>query len=185
MRTSYHPIAKFFHWSIVLIIAIQFISSWFMSGLRFGSLPNIFNTIHFSAISFFAIPLAVGLFFFRFYKPVEKNIKDGEEWMDKAATAMQYALYVLLLVVPISGWVSVSIRHLPIDFFGLFYFPVLNVVNPSLLYSFGRMHGDISNILGFLALGHIAAAIFHHFVLRDLVLRRMLPGSIASDFNIK
>lgn len=174
-RPSYHPIAKICHWSIVLIIVAQFVSSWFMAGLRYGSLPNIFNTIHFSAISFVLIPLAVTLFFLRFYKPVEKDVKVGEEWMDKAATAMQYALYALLLVVPITGWLAVTIRHLPVDFFGFFYFPMPNIANPSFLYTAARLHGDLSNILGFLALGHIGAALFHHYVLEDSVLRRMLP----------
>lgn len=175
MRTTYHPIAKICHWSIVLIVAIQFISSSFMEGLRFGSLPNIFNTIHFSAISFILIPLAVALFFLRFYKPVEKDVKEGEEWMDKAATAMQYALYALLIVVPITGWLAVTIRHLPVDFFGFFYLPMLDIANPSLLHTVARLHGDLSNVLGFLALGHIGAALFHHYVLKDSILKRMLP----------
>lgn len=176
MRPSYHPIAKFFHWTIVTVLAVQFLTGYLMPNFRHVTVPGFLTMTHISALSLLLIPLAFLFFFMRFASPVVKDVKEGEEWMDKAASALQYALYALLIIVPLSGWVAVSMRHLPVNFFNLFYLPVLNISNPSLLYTLGRMHSNLSAIIGILALGHIAAALFHHFVLRDSVLRRMLPG---------
>lgn len=174
-RTSYHPIAKFFHWTIVILLAVQFLTGYLMPNFRHVTVPGFLTMTHISALSLLLIPLAIFFFFMRFYRPVMKEVKEGEDWMELAASAMQYALYVLLIIVPLSGWVSVSIRHLPVNFFGLFNLPVLDITNPSFLYSLGRMHSDLAAIIGILALGHIFAALYHHFVLRDAVLNRMRP----------
>lgn len=179
MSTSYHPVAKFFHWTIVLIIIAQFVASWFMAELRHGGMPNIFNTIHASAWSLLVIPLALALLFMRFYKPVARPEEEQKGIAPKLATAMQYALYILLFVVPISGWATMSLRHIPVNFLGLFNFPVLSISNPSFLFTLGRIHGTAANLLGLLALAHAGAALYHHIILKDQVLNRMRPTRSA------
>lgn len=175
-NTSYHPIAKFCHWAIVLVVAGQFVASWFMAETRHGAPLNIFNTIHASAWSLLVIPLALAFLFMRFYKPVARPEEEQEGLAPKLATAMQYALYILLFIVPISGWATMSLRHIPINFLGLFNLPVLSISNPSFLFTLGRMHGTAANLLGLLALAHAGAALYHHFILKDQVLNRMRPG---------
>lgn len=178
-NTSYHPIAKFCHWAIVLVVAGQFVASWFMAELRHGALPNIFNTIHASAWSLVAVPLALALLFMRFYKPVARPEEEQKGLAPKLATAMQYALYILLFIVPVSGWATMSLRHIQINFLGLFDLPILSISNPSFLFTLGRMHGGAANLLGLLALAHAGAALYHHFVLKDSVLARMRPTRSA------
>jgi cytochrome b561 len=69
-----------------------------------------------------------------------------------------------------------ALRNIPVSFFGLFDLPVLSVDSSSFLFSFAGMHGDLANIIGILALGHVAAALYHHIVLKDAVLERMRPS---------
>lgn len=175
-RNTYHPLAKFCHWTIVLVVAGQFVSSWFSAEPRHGQMPNIFNTIHVSGWSFLVIPLAGILLFMRFYRPVAKTEMEQRGLLEATALAMQYVLYILLFVVPLSGWAMASFRGAPISFLGLFDLPVLSVVNPSYLFTLGRLHGTTANLLGILALGHAGAALYHHFVLKDEVLNRMRPS---------
>ncbi len=175
-RTSYHPFAKFLHWTIVIIIATQFLSAWLMPSFRHMTAPNSFTMIHLSAWGLLVIPFGLLLFFMRFFRPVAKVEGEMPSWMEKSATSMQYALYVLLIITPFSGWASVSMRHLPVDFFDLFYLPVLDIDYPSFMFTLGRMHSNIAYAIGILALGHIAAALYHHFILKDQVLNRMRPS---------
>lgn len=174
--TSYHPIAKFCHWAIVLVVSVQFVSSWFMAEARHAEASNIFNTTHISGWSLLAIPLAATLLFMRFYKPVARPIEEQVGLAPKFALAMHAALYALLVVVPISGWMTLALRHVPVSFMGLFDLPVFYVNSHSFLLSLANMHGDFANILGIFALGHVAAALWHHFILRDSVLERMRLG---------
>lgn len=172
-NTSYHPIAKFCHWAIVAVVAGQFVTSWLMAEIRHGASPNVFNIIHASAWPLVIIPLGALLLFMRFYKPVAIPEDEQKGIASKLASAMQYALYILLFVVPLSGWVMMSFRHIPINFLGLFNLPILSISNPSFLFTLGRMHEDVANILGILALAHASAALYHHFILKDSVLTRM------------
>ncbi|MCX7285651.1 MAG: cytochrome b [Novosphingobium sp.] len=86
------------------------------------------------------------------------------------------ALYALMLVVPVTGWIMTSANSkLPISIWGLFEWPKLAVTKGSAL---AEVAHEGHEILGYLMAGlvalHVAAALHHHFVIRDNVLRRML-----------
>jgi cytochrome b561 len=81
----------------------------------------------------------------------------------------------VLLVVPFLGWASASAHNLPVTLFGL---PLPALAPPKARWALTA--GDVHTyamwaLLALLAL-HAAAALHHHFVLRDRVLQRMLPG---------
>jgi len=173
--TSYHSVAKFFHWAIVTIIAIQFVSGWLMPSMRHSVHPNYYKIIHVSS-GLLVLFLAISLLFMRFYKQVAKPEMEKMKLIKNVATGVHYLLYGLLVIVPLSGWIAASIRGKGISFLGIFNVPLLTVNNPSFLYSFGRIHEDLATIIGILILGHLAVALYHHFVLKDPVLRRMLPN---------
>jgi cytochrome b561 len=96
----------------------------------------------------------------------------------RIARGTHIAFYVLLLLLPLSGWwmsSAVPVRH-PISF-GLFDVPFLPV--PRGFASAGAAH-LLHTVLGFTMIGlaalHIAAALKHHFIQQDDILRRMLPS---------
>lgn len=84
------------------------------------------------------------------------------------------ALYVLMLVVPLTGWIMSSASKWPISMYGLFDWPKFAVVKDSPL---AEAAGESHEVLGFLMAGlvvlHVAAALHHHFVIKDNILRRM------------
>jgi cytochrome b561 len=89
-----------------------------------------------------------------------------------------WGFYLLLFAMPIAGLVMISASSLPIgEVFGLFPFPEL-VGNDQGLYETAR---EAHEILGWAILGilgmHVAGALKHHFIERDNVLLRMLPGA--------
>ncbi len=104
-----------------------------------------------------------------------KHLPPAESgWPQKAATATHYLLYLLVAATVLAGLAAVWTRGDSI--FGLFSVPAYDPGNKALAHSVVSWHGTIVNLLLILAGLHAAAALFHHVILRDGVLRRMLPG---------
>lgn len=175
-RSTYHPFAKFLHWSIVVLVAAQFVSGELMPLLRYSDIPNYFKFTHL-ALGLLVIPLAVALFYMRFSKPVARPETEAATGMVKWATiGTHYLLYALLFILPLSGWASASVRNMNINFFGLFNFPLAQVGSQSFIRTIGSIHGELATLIGLVALVHMSAALYHHLVLKDSVLNRMRPG---------
>ena len=91
------------------------------------------------------------------------------------AKVTHVALYALMIIVPLTGWIFSSAGKYPLSIYGLFDWPKLAVAKDSQLA--GAAH-ESHEVLGFLMAGlvalHIAAALHHHFIIKDNVLRRML-----------
>jgi cytochrome b561 len=88
------------------------------------------------------------------------------------AEAMHYALYLLLLIVAGLGVANAFVRGY--DLFGVTSLPQIGDL--ALRRPLTQWHGLAANFLLGFALAHAAAALAHHYVMRDGVLRRMLPG---------
>jgi cytochrome b561 len=86
-------------------------------------------------------------------------------------------LYVLLFAMPLSGWMMSSARGFPVSWFGFLQLPDLVPKSKPLFEALVVTHGTLAVVLGVVVALHVAGAMKHHFVLRDDVLRRMLPFS--------
>jgi cytochrome b561 len=82
------------------------------------------------------------------------------------------AFYALLFALPVTGWLLASAEGESASFFGLFTLPAAPAADEELLEA---THETMFNILVALALLHVAAALKHHFIDRDGVLKGMLP----------
>lgn len=159
---------------VVVLVGAQFITSWVMSGVRTGT-PDAFLNLHMS-FGLVLLPIAALLLLMRLVRPVTKLVTPAPAWMSAVATAMHYLLYILLILLPFSGWAYASTHHLPIKVFGLFMLPPLLEATSSIGRTFGGMHEGFASLIVVLVGIHIAAALYHHVWLKDGVLRRMLPG---------
>ena len=88
-----------------------------------------------------------------------------------------WGLYILLFAMPIVGWlmISSSTRSIPTVIFGLFTLPRIISKDAEAHEFYEELHEILAFVLIALAVLHIAAAFKHHIVLKDDVLRRMLP----------
>jgi cytochrome b561 len=91
-----------------------------------------------------------------------------------AAGLTHVALYALLITLPLLGWALSSAQDKPVHFFGL-TLPALVGADEDLADTLQAWHLDAAWVLLGLVSLHVAAALWHHFVLRDGVLRLMLP----------
>jgi cytochrome b561 len=93
--------------------------------------------------------------------------------LDKTARLAHGVLYLLLIVTVLLGVANAWVRGDTL--FGLFKIPAFDPGNTELRESVEDWHGLSANILLALAGLHAAAALLHHYVFKDDVLRRMLP----------
>lgn len=98
-----------------------------------------------------------------------------------AIGAMHVALYALLLAVPLLGWAVSSARGQDVSVFGLMMLPRLGAPDEDFADTLCDLHEGAA---WFLIAGvglHAAAALWHHFVLRDPVLLAMLPSRAGGE----
>lgn len=126
-------------------------------------------------LGFLALWLVAGRLIYRLLKgapPDEPTLT----WRQKAGShLLHWLLYGLLLVVPLLGWVGISL-YPSLKVFGLFSLPALASPNQDLAGKVLEIHGTLAIVMALLACAHIGAALYHHLIRKDGVLRRMLPG---------
>ena len=93
-----------------------------------------------------------------------------------AAKLNHYALYALLIAVPIAGIVVQFKRGRPLPLFGLEDIVSPWVLDRAFARTMLRVHEYLADTLLILAGIHAAAALIHHYLWRDRTLTRMLPG---------
>jgi cytochrome b561 len=96
-------------------------------------------------------------------------------WQVRAASITQGVLYVLLLVIPISGWLYSSATGVQVVYLGLVPLPDLVADDRHTAGILRTVHVTLNFTMLALVCVHTAAALKHHFVDRDTVLTNMLP----------
>lgn len=91
-----------------------------------------------------------------------------------AARSMHVAFYLFMFLLPLTGWIVSSAAGLPVSFFGLFLLPDLVRPNEHLQQLFTEVHQWLAYGLILAICGHVAAALKHHFIDKDTILKRML-----------
>ena len=174
--TDYSVWSKTLHWITALIILFIIPAGIVMTNIGEGALQNNLYNLHRSfGVLVFAIALARVLIRSAHGAP---GPAAGLTAFERFASAfVHYAMYVLLLGMPIGGWLMTSAYRVDVSVFGLFTLPHLIAQNEETFKFFQRMHfiGAIS--LTLLVLMHIGATIKHTFINKDTVLWRMLPKS--------
>src|SRR5262249_19245669 len=98
-------------------------------------------------------------------------------WIQRlAAHATHWALYILLIVQAVIGWVATSAYRAPILVFWLFELPPIWPVDQPFAERLFRFHKLIGMAIALLICAHVGAALFHHFIRKDRVLMRMVSG---------
>jgi cytochrome b561 len=170
----YGAVAKFLHWAIVILIIAQYVIIESAEDLPDGleKLQVISNHKSLGMLVFLLALARIGWRIVNRGKPVPVPMPD---WQRIAAAAGHGVLYLLILAMPLSGWAMSSSANYPVTLFGWFQFPALVAPDPELHEALEEVHEVLFNVIVALAIAHAAAALYHHFALKDDTLRRMLP----------
>lgn len=97
--------------------------------------------------------------------------------MQVAAHAGHHMLYMLMFLIPLSGWLMSSAKGFQTVWFGILPIPDLLEKNKELGDLLLIVHVSLNYLFIMVLIGHIGAALKHHFIDKDDILTRMLPGS--------
>jgi cytochrome b561 len=97
-------------------------------------------------------------------------------WVGRAARAVHYLLYVLLAAEAVLGFLTRWWEGREMSFFGLLIPGPFGAGDRATHHMFMAWHEKVGWAIIIVAIGHAAAALYHHVVLKDRTLRRMLPG---------
>jgi cytochrome b561 len=167
-------VAQALHWLILLLVIGQFVVGTTAADLPVGIERLKLLTLHKSlGVTTFALVLV--RLAWRAYSPAPPLPATMQTWQKRAAEASHVLLYGLLLVLPILGWISSSASNLTVRWFFLVNLPNLTGPDPALARLTKLLHEGGAWCLLALVCVHAGAAFWHELVLKDGVLRRMLP----------
>jgi len=175
--TQYGVLSKLFHWSIALLILIQlYLGFWTVWMLPQNSPQANFyiEGLH-KPIGFMVSVLAILAILWKFKNPHPSFPDSMPTWEKIIARITHWLLYLSLLIMPLSGTIMSTAYGVPPNFFGLYQFPMFIEKNMKVAEVFFLIHQYASYLFSALIVLHILAALKHHFIDRDVVLKRMLP----------
>lgn len=171
-NNSYGWVAKTFHWGMFLIILGQF---WLGSNFKEEQFEGMgLNRLHFS-VGILILFLILLRFAWRAKNPVPEFPEGTGKFQALGAHGLHILFYVLLISLPIAGIVIVQAKGGSPSLFGIFNIPTLVDKAESTAELAALMHGIFAKTTFFAVIIHIAMAMYHNFVKKDNVLKRMLP----------
>lgn len=168
-------LAQLFHWVIVALVITQFVLGTLSASLPAASLKKLTYITPHKSIGITILVLAVLRLAWRWMNPTPPLPNTLKPYERGLAHFTHVALYVLLFVMPLTGWIMSSARAFPVSWFGIVQLPDLVGRNTALYETLHTTHAILAWTLGAIAVLHAAAAFKHHFVLKDDVLKRMIP----------
>ncbi|MBA8880653.1 cytochrome b [Phyllobacterium myrsinacearum] len=174
-RLHYDHATIAFHWLTALLVIALFGSAEIWKQLERGTwLRKDLQSVHISL----GILLAVTIILRVIWRTVRRgDLPPATTGLQEiAARLVHVALYVLLCLQVILGFLFRWAQGEPFEFFGLFPIPHLFTVDPALRSTFGELHNLVGWTIIVVAALHAIAALIHHYVLNDHVLVRMRPA---------
>lgn len=166
-------LARQLHWLMAILLAVQFLLG--KVGHELGRSPERLQVLTWhKSIGITLLLLVLIRLSWRLFNPTPEPPPESPRREIWAARAGHLALYCLMLALPLSGWVMNSAKNMPMNVFWLIPWPDIIAPNETIAEFAGETHETLAILLAVIVLGHIAAALRHHFLLGDDVLRRML-----------
>ncbi|WP_186270032.1 cytochrome b [Burkholderia gladioli] len=168
----YDDVARLLHWLIALLVLVQYLIGWCMPDVHHDTRPVGLIAAHLAVGTALLAAMALRVIWRATHRPPPVELSPAARLLSALTHG---GLYLLLIAVPVLGWINASSRDWPVLLAGLFPLPSLSPSGSA----FGHAMGDVHGVLAWVLIGliglHVAAALLHRFVLRDRVLQRMLP----------
>jgi len=171
----YSPAQKWLHWSMALLILLMVAIGLTMTNLDDGAPKDRLYELHKSiGVTILALALVrLAVRWRRGAPPLEPGVP---AWQGAAARASHYALYALIVLVPLAGWTATSSCCPPVNLFWTVPVTLPAPGGEAFSKAVFRIHFGLAFALIAVVAIHVAGALQHHLIRRDRTLLRMLPG---------
>jgi len=174
-RERYGSLSVALHWLMLVLLAAVYACIEFR-GIFPKDSPEreLMKTLHF--MLGLTVFLLVWLrLFLKVTRPTPRIVPAPPAWQTGLSHLVHWALYALMIGLPLAGWVILSAADKPIPFYG-FDLPALVQPDKDLARTVKGWHEWFAT-LGYWLIGlHAVAGLYHHYVRKDNTLVRMLPG---------
>jgi cytochrome b561 len=162
------------HWTVALAVLGAVGLALYLETLELGETKTLVLTVHKSVGLTILGLMAVRVVWRLTHRapPLPAGMTAWQRW---AAHATHVMLYLLALSMPVTGYMSVAARGRETTFFGLFKVPEIVPLDRGLSNLSETLHTNGQYVLYALVGAHVAAALYHHFIVKDDILRRMWP----------
>lgn len=171
---QFGSLTKFLHWTIFILFCAQYFLINRRDYFPKGDSRIIEYTLLHKSIGILLLALAVVFILWRHAGTRPKLPGSSPRWQILLARVTHSLLYIVLLLMPFSGIMMSMFSGYGASFFGL-DLPMLFDENKAISGFFHEMHEIMAWIIIALVGLHIVGALYHHFKLKDNVLKRMLP----------
>jgi len=172
---AYGLVAQSLHWAVVVGISLQFIWAWRIdeseSIRQQFALVNQHKSIGMTVLALVLVRLAWRAF--NRPPPLPGHMR---RWQRLAASATHWLLYAVILLMPLTGWAYSSAAGYGAEFFGLIEIPGFVPDSEALEEIFEQLHEALAVAIAVLVAVHVLAALRHQFLLKDDLIKRMLPS---------
>jgi cytochrome b561 len=175
-QESWGAVARFFHWTVALLILAQIALGVTAIAWRISPLKLELFVWH-KSVGMLILVLMLARLAWRLANRTPALPPDTPVWERHAAHASHGLLYAFAIALPISGWVINSAAAVPFSVFWLVPLPAIVAPDEHLEDLAKLAHLWLIVALCLLVVVHIGAALRHHLKKRNDVLIRMLPGS--------
>jgi cytochrome b561/polyisoprenoid-binding protein YceI len=168
----YSLTAIILHWAIAALIAFQISVGWALEGLgaRGFSLYQLHKSVGIMILALTLVRIAV-----RYWKPRPAKLEGG--WQGALASGVHLGLYAFMIAGPLTGWALVSTAKVKVPTLIFGAIPLPHLPLPASVHGLAESsHGLIAWIGIALVALHVAGALRHHFLMRDGLIWRMVPG---------
>lgn len=172
---SWGAVAKLLHWSMALLLVGQLV----LGALAFAwplSPTKLYLFIWHKSLGLTLLLLVVMRLAWRLSNPTPRLPPTLPGWQRLASRISHLSLYACLIALPVTGWIINSASNIPLKVFWLFRLPAITEPDKALAQTMKWGHRGLVVVFLLLLAIHIGAALHHHFVRHDEVLKRMLPG---------
>jgi len=171
---TYHPTAQALHWITALaVLGLLCLGLW-MTDLPLG-FTKLYAYAWHKWIGLCVLVLTLGRLLWRWRHPPPPLPSRLPRWQLQLAPIVHWALLVLLIVQPLSGWTMSSAAGVSVFWFGYVPLPDLVPRDPGLFEALRTTHYIFSRLLIAVLVLHIGAVVHHDLLRRDGIFRRMWP----------
>lgn len=183
---DYSSVARLLHWAVAGLIVTQFVLAKLSERAEHANavVQQIGLLANHKSVGITILGLALVRLLWRLSHRPPRLPVSMPGWQKKASDFAHFALYGFLFALPISGWLMSSASAYSVSYFSLFTLPDLVAADPDLKGTLASVHELLAKALFVIAAVHILAALKHHFVNKDGVMKRMTSVSGVCVFAL-
>jgi cytochrome b561 len=176
LPAAWSPLARVFHWLMAALILLQGVVGWIGHEMNRSPAKIEVMTAH-KSLGITLLLLVILRLLWRWKHPAPPHPAGSKRWEIAAARLSHAALYLLMIALPLSGWLSASTSVVPWKLWWVIPWPAIAAPDEAMHEVAEGLHEALFKVLLVVLAMHVAAALQHHFLKHNDVLLRMWRGS--------